>query len=359
MFRLLLFSLVLPLFANAHVLRIGTRPSALAVVQAEAFAKALLVDDDSDLSRVVRVLEPLIVPIAADGDSKGGVQDVPLALRGVDFTGALDAALSKGEIDVAVHSLKDIPPQHRWHRGGGRGGDDEFTITYPLPREDPADILLGAYQSLQEIPSGSKIGTSSIRRQAQLFAICKDGIQVVNVRGNVDARLRALEEGSVDALILARSGVNRLKLDIPFTRISPDEMLPGLCQGIVAAVVVSSSAAGFEYGGVGSVGVGWMEDHDAKIAASAERAFLNSLDASSPWEGRPPLAGLMERSSSSSDDGGMWVFRGLLARPDGAQVLRVRKEISCGDCCSIREAEILGEQAGLEILAQAGPHFYD
>jgi hydroxymethylbilane synthase len=303
MFRLLLFSLALPPFlANAYILRIGTRPSALARVQAEAVAKALV---DSD-----PLIEPLIVPIDVDGDSKGGgvvVQDVPLALRGVDFTGALDNALAKGEIDVAVHSLKDIPPQHRWHLGG------EFTITCPLPRQDPADILLGPYQSLQEIPSGSKIGTSSIRRQAQLFAICgKDmDLQVVNVRGNIDARLRALEERSVDALILARSGVNRLKLAIPFTPISPDEMLPGLCQGIVAAVVSSDR----EYG--------WMvEDHDAKIAASAERAFLNSLDASSPWEGRPPLAGLMERSD------GKWVFRGLLARPDGAQVLKVRKEVS-------------------------------
>ena len=328
MFRLLLFSLVLPAFANAYVLRIGTRPSALAIVQAEAVAKVLV---DSDPS-----MEPLIVPIDADGDiSKGGVvQDVPLALRGVDFTGALDNALAKGDIDVAVHSLKDIPPQHRWHHGDG------FIITCPLPREDPADILIGPYQSLQEIQSGSNIGTSSIRRQAQLFAICGKDIQVVNVRGNIDARLRALEERSIDALILARSGVNRLKLDIPFTRISPAEMLPGLCQGIVAAVVSS----GFNYGD-------WMEDHDVKIAASAERAFLNSLDASSPWEGRPPLAGLMERSA------GKWVFRGLLARPDGAQVLKVRKEVS-GECTSSEAAE-LGEQAGLEILAQTGSHFYD
>ena len=336
MFRLLLFSLVLPLSANAYILRIGTRPSALAIVQAEAVAKVLV---DSDPS-----IEPLIVPIDVDGDiSKGElpiVQDVPLALRGVDFTGALDTALAKGDIDVAVHSLKDIPPQHRWHHGDG------FTITCPLPREDPADILLGPYQSLQEIKSGSNIGTSSIRRQAQLFAICggKD-IQVVNVRGNIDARLRALEERSVDALILARSGVNRLKLDIPYTRISPDEMLPGLCQGIVAAVV---SSTGSNHGN-------WMEDHDAKIAASAERAFLNRLDASSPWEGRPPLAGLMERTTSSSD--GKWVFRGLLARPDGAQVLRVMKEVS-GECTSSEAAE-LGEQAGLEILAQTGSHFYD
>jgi hydroxymethylbilane synthase len=329
MFRLFLFSLVLSPFANAYILRIGTRPSALAVVQAEAVAKALVHSDPS--------LKPLIVPIDTDGDSKGGfVQDVPLALRGVDFTGALDNALIKGEIDVAVHSLKDIPPQHRWHLGDG------FTITCPLPREDPADILIGPYHSLEEIPSGSNIGTSSIRRQAQLFVICcnKD-IQVVNVRGNIDARLRALEEEDVNALILARSGVNRLKLDIPYTRISPDEMLPGLCQGIVAAVVSS----GFEHA--------WrmVEDHDAKIAASAERAFLNSLDASSPWEGRPPLAGLMERSD------GMWVFRGLLARPDGTQVLKVRKEVS-GECTSGEAAE-LGEQAGLEILAQAGSHFYD
>jgi hydroxymethylbilane synthase len=346
---LCLFSLVLSLQSSTtdgKSIRIGSRPSPLALVQANLVAKAISESNPS-------IATPTIVEISASGDSKGGVQDVPLAVLSVDFTGALDEALQSGQIDLAVHSLKDISPTNRWNYR------DEFFIACPLCREDPADVLLGPYESLQSIPSGSKIGTSSIRRQAELRSIlCDDAVEVVNVRGNLDSRCKALEDGTVDALILANAGLNRLKNDdsiVPYkTRIPTNVMLPAACQGIVAAVYLQNNPWNFEE---------WLhEDHDAAVAASAERAFLDSLDASSPWVGRPPLAGLMERSITRKDDDDdnqehPWTFRGLLARPDGSRVLKTSAVLP-GDC-SKSDAEALGKKLGLELLAEAGPHFYD
>jgi hydroxymethylbilane synthase len=339
MLRFITLPLLLPLLATSYTIRIGTRPSPLACVQAEAVAKVLTKADSS--------LRVEIVELLTAGDSKGGIQkiqDVPLALRAIDFTGALDAALKNALIDLAVHSLKDIPPTDRWQEG--------LFISCPLPREDPADVLVGPYPSLSSIPRGSTIGTSSIRRQAQLLSILgKDGVEVRNVRGNLHARLQTLEDGTVDALILAHSGLKRLSLSasIPYYRIPPEEMLPGACQGIVGAVCLDQNDK------LKRLLLKQM-NHDATIAASAERSFLDCLDSSSPWVGRPPLAGLMQRCSGLKGDGG-WVFRGLLARPDGKQVLRASEILS--EDCSIEDAVEVGARIGSELLLKAGSNFYD
>jgi hydroxymethylbilane synthase len=330
------------------------------MIQAQAVAQAMVAANPS-------LEPPTMVVMYASGDTKANsnIQDAPLALQSVpvDFTGSLDQALIDGTIDVAVHSLKDIPPTRRWQKGQG------LVLAYPLPREDPADVLVGPYGSLWDIPSGSKIGTSSIRRQAQLKSLFynnhykKKDIQVVNIRGNLDSRLRALEEGVVDALILAQSGLNRLERHndelrtstelSSYTPIPTNIMLPGVCQGIVAAAYRPSDDTNqFE---------AWFpQNHESLMAASAERAFLDALDESSPWAGRPPLAGLMEQKTNGDKNNtpSSWTFRGLLARPDGSRVLETTGDLP-GDCTKA-DAEELGTQAGLELLAQSGGiKFYD
>ena len=225
-FCILLASLNL---SSGKVLRIGSRSSPLALAQARLVSDAI--------TEANPFVETEIVGFNAKGDSKGGVQDAPLALQAVDFTGTLDDALHQGDIDLAVHSLKDIPPSHRWEHC------EEFVISCPLPREDPSDALLGPYDSISSIPSGCTVGTSSIRRQAQLRSISRD-IKVVNIRGNLKSRLAALEDGSVDALVLANAGLNRQSrvdqslLKFKRTIVPPTALLPGLCQGIVAAVAI-------------------------------------------------------------------------------------------------------------------------
>jgi hydroxymethylbilane synthase len=364
---MMLLLLLLPdtMMANAKSLRVGSRPSPLARIQAQAVAQAMVAANPS-------LEPPTMVVMYASGDKAikaSNIQDSPLALQSVDFTGSLDQALKDGTIDVAVHSLKDIPPTRRWQKGEGG-----LVLACPLPREDPADVLVGPFSSLWDIPNGSKIGTSSIRRQAQLKSLFykKKDIQVVNIRGNLDSRLRALEEGVVDALILAQSGLNRLerhhnnddnddewRRELSYTPIPTTIMLPGVCQGIVAAVYrPSDDTHPFE---------AWFpQNHESLLAASAERAFLDALDESSPWAGRPPLAGLMEQKTNSDNNNNnnnntpssSWTFRGLLARPDGSRVLEATGELP-GDCTKA-DAEELGSQIGLELLAQSGGiHFYD
>ena len=363
------------------------------MIQAEAVAKALIESDPT--------CQPQLVPISAAGDTRMGtsrIQDQPLAMtKGVDFTGALDQALYDGIIDVAVHSLKDIPANHRWLLPVPSGEStrtttttttttsatasqkDEcathFGMTFPLPREDPADVLLGPYASLHDLPYGCVVGTSSIRRQAQLRSICHgQDIQLVNLRGNIDARIQALQDGTVQALILAQAGWNRLKrgtkgndeeeeeedfgrMHLGIHKLSTIEMVPGLGQGIVTAVVRNQDVES-------STNYPWPQHMPSWIAASAERAFLNTVDPLSPWQGRPPLAGIMEPQLLPNEDGvtatavGGWIFRGLLARPDGSRVLHASRSIQ-SSVCSPQEAEALGIQVGMDLLDQAGLHFFE
>ena len=334
----LIFFLTILLSSKAHVIRIGSRPSPLALIQANLVAETLMACDPS-------LPTPSIIEISASGDSRGGIQDVPLAMRSVDFTGALDDALYKGEIDLAVHSLKDVPPTHRWKHA------DHFEIACPLPREDPCDVLVGPHQSIRDIPKGSKIGTSSIRRQAELRSLLPE-VEVVNIRGNLEARCQALQDGTVDALILAKAGLKRLQQSksdfssINYTTIPTSDMLPGLCQGIVGVVYRKDNPLKFQ---------DWLkEDHDAMLAASVERALLNSLDKLSPWKGRPPLAGLLERIDDIERH---LVFRGLLAKPDGSTVLRISGILPVD--ASTLEASELGHRVGLELLERAGTHFFE
>jgi hydroxymethylbilane synthase len=338
-------------------LRIGTRPSPLAKVQARSVAEALRKKISAD------ELQIQIVEIKTKDDqmsrSTASTQSTPLAVKSIDFTGALDQALLNNEIDAAVHSLKDIPPTARWCDG--------LDIVCCLPREDPMDVLvsLDGYSSLRDLPPNrTRVGTSSVRRQAQILSL-RDDLELINLRGNVEARLDALRDGKVDALILASAGLNRLIHsnhanvhdfnDLKWHNIPSEEMLSGACQGIIGISTRASDTTTSDW-------LSKINDADASITAAAERAFLDVLDSFRPstysntdmeWTGRPPLAALMAKNRNEDNS---WTFQGMLARPDGSKVLR--SIMNAPTCISMNEGRELGMACAKHLLENAGPEFY-
>jgi len=287
-----------------------------------------------------------IVPIDAAGDNNSPVaasQDVPLAMKTVDFTGALDDALTDGTIDVAVHSLKDIPPSNRWK--------DDLVIGSYSEREDPLDVLVSdECSTLAGLPKNARVGSASIRRQAQLLSHRPD-VKVVSIRGNVIARLAALERGDVDALILAAAGLERLSrsesndsISLPYHRIDADDVLPGVGQGIIAAVCRKDDHKTLSL-------LNFVDNRTSRITAVAERAFLNVVDTMEhEWPGRPPCAAYMSR-----DDKG-YLFRGVLLTPNGTK--KVETSLRIPIKCSTSEAFGLGTKAGRELREKAGTSFF-
>ncbi len=359
--------LALALTTSRNIIRIGTRPSPLAKVQARAVAEAL-----RKLSTNEDELQIQIVEITTSGDqgkSRASTHNVPLAVKSVDFTGVLDQALLNNEIDAAVHSLKDVPPTNRWSEG--------LKIGCCLPREDPMDVLVSNerddYSSIHNLPTdGARIGTSSIRRQAQILSMRED-LELVNLRGNVEARLEALRSGKVDALILASAGLKRLIantnknihhdkfVDLKWHKLLPQEILSGACQGIVGVAIRSSDKSTSDW-------LGKIDDEDASITAAAERSFLDKIDSFRPttynhktasikWTGRPPLAALMMKSENEGvDTSHYWTFVGLLARPDGSKLLRSSHNMPRN--LSRKDAKNIGEACAKQLVEEAGVDFY-
>jgi hydroxymethylbilane synthase len=215
-------------------LRLGTRGSALALAQARWVAARL-----GDVS---------IVEITTAGDLQRDVGDKSR------WTGALEAALLAGEIDLAVHSAKDVP---------GELAPGTEIVAVP-PREDPRDVVVG------ELRPGARVGTSSLRRRAQLLAARPD-VEVVELRGNVDTRLRKLEAGEVDALVLAAAGLARLgRSDVGAVPLEGDVFVPAPGQGCLLV-----------QGRVGmNFGIERVDDPSAHTSLAAERAVVSRLDAS-------------------------------------------------------------------------------
>ena len=178
--------------ASLH-LRIGSRPSPLACTQAEAIATALKKADPTisiDIVKITSRSEAGAEPVAAGA-----------TMAGTDFTGNIDDAVLSGAVDIGVHSLKDLPPLHRWEAANA------LAIGCHLPREDPWDVLIGASSlAASSLPFNARVGSASVRRRAQLLALRPD-VQVVGLRGNVQARLDALEGNQVGraAALTARS----------------------------------------------------------------------------------------------------------------------------------------------------------
>ena len=335
-------------FGASLSLRIGTRSSKLALTQARQF---------QELFKRKHNINTEIVPIDASGDKTGvadktSTQQLPLAIQGVDFTGALDVALADGIVDVGVHSLKDIPPDNRWNINA-----DESKImigAYLGPRENPLDVLVSKeYKSIQSLPVGATVGSASVRRQAQLLA-CRPDLEIMNIRGNIDARLAALDRGELDGLILAFAGLNRLgillddKTRYKCNPISADVLLPGVGQGIIAITCRTNDSKTTSF-------LQEVDDHDNRIAATTERSFLDSMDHLSPWSGRPPVAALMSPPENGDE---FWHFRGLLATPDGSRVLTVNETMHCSHCNEVDAIE-LGRVAATDLLKQAGDNFLE
>jgi hydroxymethylbilane synthase len=265
-----------------------------------------------------------IVTIRTTGDR---VQDRLLAEIGGKglFAKEIEEALIAGHIDLAVHSLKDL---ETWLPGG-------LAIACVLPRDDPRDAFLSAKgATLASAPGGAKIGTASLRRQAQLLRHRPD-LAVVPIRGNVNTRLRKLDAGEVDGLVVALCGLERLGAADRATQILPHEiMLPAVGQG---ALAIECRAADEELRSL----LAPLHDERAAACIEAERAMLAALDGSC----RTPIAGLAEL------DGDRLIITGLLLKPDGSDEIRGRREGGIG------EAEALGSDLGGELRRRAGQNF--
>ncbi len=300
--------------------RIGTRGSPLALVQAETVRARLAAALNMQTADITLHI------IRTSGDR---IQDRPLADSGGKglFTKEIEEALSRGEIDLAVHSGKDMPT---FLPGG-------LALVACLEREDPRDVFISRKaSSISDLPRHASVGTSSPRRQALVKRLRPD-IATTLLRGNVETRLRKLEAGDADATILALAGLKRLGLSGVATRVMEvDEFLPAVAQGAIAIEVRTGDAR--------------IRDALARIdhpatsqAIAAERAFLAVLDGSC----RTPIAGHAFMSGTSLR------FRGLIARPDGSEAHEVSREGAAAD------AEAIGRDAGHELKQRAGPLFFD
>jgi hydroxymethylbilane synthase len=265
-----------------------------------------------------------IVTIRTTGDR---VQDRLLAEIGGKglFAKEIEEALLAGHIDLAVHSLKDL---ETWLPEG-------LGIACVLPRDDPRDAFLSAEAaSLASLSRGARIGTASLRRQAQLLRRRPD-LTIVPIRGNVNTRIRKLEAGEVDALVVALCGLERLGLTEQVTEIlSCDIMLPAVGQG---ALAVECRWPDQELSQL----LEPLNDPRSAGCARAERAMLAALDGSC----RTPIAGLAEF------DGDRLIIEGLLLKPDGSGEIRGRRE------GGIDDAETLGTELGRELRQRAGAGF--
>jgi hydroxymethylbilane synthase len=303
-------------------LRIGTRGSPLALIQAEE-VKAALLAAHSDLD--AGAIE--IVVIRTTGDR---IRDKPLKEFGGKglFTKEIEEALYADEIDLAVHSMKDVPTEL----------PPGLTIACYLPREDPRDALLApAATGLADLPRGAVVGSSSLRRRAQLLHARPD-LEVVEFRGNVETRLAKLADGVADATLLAMAGLNRLGMsDRASAALAPEVLLPAVAQGAIGIEIRAEDRAT-------AARLAPLNDAATQTCVMAERAFLAALDGSC----KTPIAAL----ATLRADGGI-DFRGQILTPDGTQVHEAERRGPAG------EAARLGGDAGTELAARAGPGFFE
>ena len=253
-------------------LRLGTRGSALALAQAQSVAAGL----GSEVE---------LVTITTSGDRGEAVGDKER------WTRELDAALLDGRIDLAVHSAKDVP-------GELAAG---IVISAAPPRGDPRDALCGS-SSIEALPAGARLGTSSLRRAAQIRALRED-LEIIELRGNVDTRLKRLAEDGFDAIVLALAGLQRLgRVDAADAALDPATFVPAPGQGVLAIM----ARAGEEHLAAG------LGDPDATACLAAERAVVRALGASC----RTPVGAYARRGSDGLE---LTCFAGL---PDGSHWIR-------------------------------------
>lgn len=299
-------------------LKIGTRKSRLALAQTQFVAEAIR-------SRYPDWAIEL-VKITTTGDK---ITDAPLAKVGGKglFVKEIEEALLKGEVDLAVHSLKDMPAELP---------EGLELICYPK-REDPRDALICLSPlSIQELPRYATIGTSSLRRKCQLLQFRED-IRIVPLRGNVDTRLRKLKTEGLDAIILAMAGIKRLGIDVPNLQpISPDLLIPAVGQGCLAIEAKGESHWLKEMLSV-------LNDPNTEAAAKAERAFLRTMGGGC----QVPMGALATKENESL------FLRAILLDESEKNAIKMQAR------GSVSKPEALGEKVALSILAQGGQEIID
>jgi hydroxymethylbilane synthase len=304
----------------AILLRLGTRGSALALWQAEWVAEKI--------QRHAAETAVEIVVIKTTGDVRQDAALSELAGKGV-FVREIEAALLRGDVDLAVHSAKDLqstdPPG--------------LTIAAFCERADPRDALVSRHAGLDALPAGAVVATSAPRRIAQLTHSRSD-LRFVTIRGNVDTRLRKLEAGEADALILACAGLDRLgRGDVISERIPTDVCLPQVGQACVAVQCRADDT-----GTVALVSAAC--DHaPTRKCVTTERAFLSLLGGGCT----APVAAFAEASP-----GGGIRLSGLVATADGSRVLRVKETGTAGNAVAAKVYESLMSLGGDSILSALG-----
>jgi hydroxymethylbilane synthase len=302
--------------------RIGTRGSPLALAQAYETRKRLIEAFPNELSEEGAIE---IVVMKTQGDMILDKSLSEIGGKGL-FTKELDIALLNNEVDICVHSMKDVPT---WI-------PNATVLPCNLPREDTRDAFIcEKYKKISELPDGSVIGSASLRRQAQILAK-NPKLKLVNFRGNVQTRLRKLDEGIVDATLLALAGLKRMNMaEVATTILEFDEMLPAVAQGAIGIQCREDDDRSLKY-------LAALNHADTKVAIDCERAFLDTLDGNC----KTPIAGQAWLKE------GQLHFRGLIAKPDGSVLLETTRVGSLSD------AVLMGRDAGQELKTRAGPNFY-
>jgi hydroxymethylbilane synthase len=300
--------------------KIGTRGSVLALAQAQELLAGLRAVHEASRQ------EFEVCVIRTSGDR---IQDRPLAEAGGKglFTKEIEEALLAREIDLAVHSMKDVPTIL----------PAGLAIACYLPRADVRDAFISTKAaSLTQLPTGAVVGTSSLRRQAQVKRLRPD-LRVVPLRGNVDTRLRKLQEGAVDATLLACAGLARLGLSSRITQpVSVDDMLPAVAQGAIGVEIRADDDRTAHL-------LAPINDAQTALAVAVERAFLARLDGSC----KTPIAGLAQLATPDR-----LVFRGQILAPDGHRAHATRRE------GPPETAIAMAEDAAADLIALAGPDFF-
>ena len=298
----------------AH-LRIGSRGSQLALWQANHVAALLRSQGHTVDIQVIKTTGDKITEVALSQVGTKGM-----------FTKEIEEALAAKQVDLAVHSLKDVPTELQ----------PEFELAAVMKREDPRDAFLSTrFSDLTQLPQSARVGTSSLRRQCQLKALRPD-LEVLSLRGNVDTRLRKLESGEYDAIILASAGVHRLGLEQHLRyRIPPEQMCPAAGQG---ALGIETRRVDERMRSI----LAFLDNADARATTACERALLLGLGGGC----QVPIGAFAERNN------GKLKLMAIVGRPDGSQLLREQAEGTDPQQLGRTTAEVLRSKGADKILAE-------
>ncbi|VDC25220.1 hydroxymethylbilane synthase [Pseudogemmobacter humi] len=303
----------------ASPLKIGTRGSPLALWQAHEVRRVLMAAWDLPED----AFETVIIKVTGDQIQDKALREI--GGKGL-FTREIEEALTDGGIDIAVHSMKDMPTLQ----------PEGLVLDCYLPRADVRDAFVSRnHASIRDLPQGAKVGSSSLRRRAQL-ALVRPDLELVEFRGNVQTRMRKLDEGVADATFLAMAGLARLGMqDVARSAIEPEEMLPAVAQGAIGVERRETDAR------VAAL-LSRIHDRETGLRLAAERAFLLTLDGSC----QTPIAGLALLEGDT-----LWL-RGEILRSDGSEA--IRDEIRG----PLTEGAALGETLARRLLSRAPADFF-